>query len=163
MVEIARAICDLMDRLGLEVFLKTSGASGLHIYLPLESDYTYEQVRAFAEIVAHVIAEKMPRQVTLERHVSKRPKDKVYFDYSQNSYGRPLAAVYGVRPVDVASVSAPISRRELRRTLSPRRFTVANMSDRLKKSGDLWADFWRRRQRLEPALEQLGNELRSNS
>ncbi len=162
-VEIARAICDLMDRLGLEVFLKTSGASGLHIYLPLESDYTYEQVRAFAEIVAHVIAEKMPRQVTLERHVDKRPKDRVYFDYSQNSYGRPLAAVYGVRPVDVASVSAPISRRELRRTLSPRRFTVANMSGRLKKTGDLWADFWRHRQRLEPALEQLGNELRSNS
>ena len=159
-VRIARAICDLMDRLSLEVFLKTSGASGLHIYLPLESDYTYEQVRAFAEIVAHVIAEKMPGQVTLERHVNRRPKDKVYFDYSQNAYGRPLAVVYGARPVAAASVSTPISRRELRRTLSPRRFTLANMSARLKKSGDLWADFWKRRQRLEPALEQLEQELR---
>ncbi len=159
-VQIARAICDLMDRLSLEVFLKTSGASGLHIYLPLESDYTYDQVRAFAEIVAHVIAERMPEQVTLERHVNRRPKDKVYFDYSQNAYGRPLAAVYGVRPVAVASVSAPVARRELRRTLSPRRFTLANMAARLKKYGDLWADFWQHRQRLEPALEQLGHQLR---
>ena len=159
-VEIARAVCDLMDRLSLDVFIKTSGASGLHIYLPLESDYAYDQVRAFAEIVARLIAARMPEQVTLERHVPKRPKHKVYFDYSQNAYGRPLAAVYAVRPVPAASVSAPISRRELRRTLSPKRFTLANMPARLKKSGDLWADFWRRRQRLEPALEQLGQELR---
>ena len=149
-----------MDRLSLEVFIKTSGASGLHIYLPLESDYAYAEVRAFAEIVARLIAARMPEQVTLERHVPKRPKRKVYFDYSQNAYGRPLAAVYAVRPVPAASVSAPVSRRELRPTLSPKRFTLANMSARLKKSGDLWADFWQRRQRLEPALEQLGRELR---
>ena len=159
-VEIARAVCDLMDRLGLDVFIKTSGASGLHIYLPLETGYTYDQARTFAEIVARVIAERMPEQVTLERHVPKRPKHKVYFDYSQNAYGRPLAAVYSVRPVAAASVSAPISRRELRPTLSPERFTLANMPARLKKSGDLWADFWRRRQRLEPALKLLERELR---
>ena len=148
-----------MERLGLDVFIKTSGASGLHIYLPLETGYTYDQARTFAEIVARVIAERMPERVTLERHVPKRPKHKVYFDYSQNAYGRPLAAVYSVRPVAAASVSAPISRRELRRTLSPKRFTLANMPARLKKSGDLWADFWRRRQRLEPALKQLEQEL----
>jgi bifunctional non-homologous end joining protein LigD len=154
-VEVARAILEKLDRIGCKVFLKTSGASGLHMYLPLERLYDYDQARSFAEILARLLAGEMPQQVTLDRFVANRDTGKVYVDYSQNAYSRPLASVYSVRPVAEASVSAPISAAELRRGLTPDRFTIATMPARLEKLGDLWADFWDSRQQIEPALARL--------
>jgi bifunctional non-homologous end joining protein LigD len=159
-VEVARAIHKLLDRIGVDVFLKTSGATGFHIYLPLEPEYDYEQARAFAEIVARVIAARIPDKVTLERATDKRERGKVYLDYSQNAYGRPLATVYSVRPFPKATVSAPVAAREVRRGLLPERFTIKTMPRRLKKVGDLWATFWENRQRIEPALDKLRAEVR---
>jgi bifunctional non-homologous end joining protein LigD len=142
------------------VFLKTSGASGLHMYLPLERDYVYEQVRTFAEIVARMIAAELPELVTLERLTGKRGSGLIYIDYSQNAYGRPLASPYCVRPNPDASTSAPIGREELKRTLKPSRFTIATMPERLKKVGDLWAGFFDSRQSIEPALERFRQQFR---
>src|SRR5207253_6204338 len=97
--------------LGLKVFLKTSGATGIHLYVPVERAYTYEQLRTFAEIVARLVATEKPELVTQERAVAKRPPGKTLIDVHQNAFGRPLAAPYVVRPFP----KAPVSRSEERR------------------------------------------------
>jgi bifunctional non-homologous end joining protein LigD len=130
------------------------------MYLPLERDYVYAQVRVFAEIVARMIAAELPDLVTLERMTGKRGSGLIYIDYSQNAYGKPLASPYCVRPNPDASVSAPIARGELTSSLRPSRFTITSMPERLKKAGDLWADFFHSRQRIEPALEHLRRQFR---
>ena len=158
-VEVARAICKWLDKIGVHPFLKTSGATGFHMYLPLEERYTYEQARGFAEVVARVVAAAMPETTTLERNTEKRGRGKIYIDYSQNAYGRPLASAYSVRPFAQATVSAPVSLEELRRGLTPERFTIKTMPTRLKKTGDLWAEFWSQRQAIEPALMRLREQM----
>ena len=159
-VDVAGRVLEVLDAIGLQVFLKTSGASGLHMYLPLERDYVYEQVRTFAEIVARLIAAELTDRVTLERLTGKRGSGLIYIDYSQNAYGKPLASPYCVRPNPDAAVSAPIARNELVRSLKPSRFTIATMPERLKKVGDLWAGFFDSRQRIEPALERFRQQFR---
>ena len=159
-VEVAREILKMLDRLEMTAFLKTSGATGFHLYLPLDPIYTYEQTRTFAEIVARVIASRMADRVTLERKVDKRGAGKVYIDYSQNAMGRPLASVYSVRPFPEATVSAPVKVSELRKTLTPARFTIKTMPARFKKEGDLWKRFFESRQPMEAALEKLRREMR---
>jgi bifunctional non-homologous end joining protein LigD len=129
------------------------------MYLPLERHYVYQQVRTFAEIVARMILAELPDQVTLERMTGKRGSGLIYIDYSQNAYGKPLAAPYCVRPNPDAAVSTPIAR-ELKRTLKPSQFTIGTMPARLKKTGDLWAGFFESRQSIEPALERLRTQFR---
>jgi len=162
-VEVAGNIYELLGKMGLKAFLKTSGATGFHLYLPLERVYSSEQVRAFTEIVARVIAARLPEHTTLERTVGKRSAGEVYLDYSQNGHSRPLTIVYSARPFPGASVSAPVSPGELRPDLAPGLFTIKTLPDRLDRVGDLWADFWKSRQRLETALERLRPELASGS
>lgn len=152
---VARAIYDVLNEIGLKAYLKTSGASGLHIYVPIERVYDFEQAARFTEIVSRLAATRVPDKVTFERVVERRPHNRVLLDYSQLAYSRPLASVYSVRPTPHASVSAPITPRELRPALKPERFTIKTMPARLETTGDLWGDFWNSRQRLEPALERL--------
>ncbi len=158
-VAVARAVSDVLAEIGVKAYLKTSGASGLHIFVPLERVYDFEQAGRFTEIVARVAAARVPDKVTFERIVEKRPCNRVLLDYSQLAYSRPLAAVYSVRPTPNACVSAPITAGELRATLKPERFTIKTMPARLERSGDLWGDFWQSRQRIEPALERLRDAL----
>ena len=159
-VEVASEILQMLDRIEMKAFLKTSGATGFHLYLPLQRNYAYEHIRAFAEIVSRVVAEKLAGLVTFERKVDKRGAGQVYLDYSQNAMGRPLASVYSVRPFPHATVSAPILARELRKGLTPERFTIKTMPARLKKVGNLWAEFFESRQTLDGALEKLREEMR---
>lgn len=154
-VSIAQAALKKLVACGLKVFLKTSGATGFHLYIPLQPDYTFEQVRTFADIIGRMVAADEPQRVTAQRTVSKRPRGTVMIDAYQNASGRPLAAAYAARAFPKAPVSAPVSANELRKTLRPERFTIRTMSDRLKEHGDLWADFWAQRQTLERALERL--------
>jgi len=154
-VEVAQAVLKRLRALELTVYLKTSGATGLHLYLPVERGYTYEQVRTFAEIIARLVARDHPHKVTQQRAVEKRPAGSVLIDASQNAEGRPLAAVYTVRAFPHAPVSAPISPGELRRSLRPEKLNLKTIPARVEKLGDLWADFWEKRQRLEDALEKL--------
>ena len=125
----------------------------------LRAAWGYEQARGFAEVVARVVAGAMPNETTLERNTEKRGRGKIYIDYSQNAYGRPLASAYSVRPFAQATVSAPVSLEELKRGLTPERFTIKTMPARLKKTGDLWAEFWNQRQAIEPALMRLRDEM----
>jgi len=154
-VEVARAAYDVFSEAGLKAYLKTSGATGFHIYVPVERVYGFEQVTRFTEIVARVAAARVPDKITFERIVARRPPGRVLLDYAQLAYSRPLACVYSVRPEPAATVSAPVRAEELRPSLDPRSFTMKTLPARLEKVGDLWADFWDARQRLEPALERL--------
>ncbi|MFY9528144.1 MAG: DNA ligase D [Candidatus Acidiferrales bacterium] len=157
-VTIARALYDKLDDLGLKVFLKTSGATGFHMYLPVERRYTYEQLRTFGEIISQLVTQENPALVTHERSVAKRPAGRVMIDVTQNALGRPLAAVYSVRAFPKAPISTPVQPRELR-PLRPEKFTLKTIFARLKEKGDLWADFWKSSQGIEDALERLGTRV----
>jgi bifunctional non-homologous end joining protein LigD len=153
---LARALQEKLTQAGLKIFMKTSGATGFHIYLPVERVYTFEQLRMFGEIFAQLVTAEHPELVTHERIVAKRLPGRVLIDVTQNSLGRPLAAVYTVRAFPKAPVSAPVEIKELRPTLKAEKFNLKSIMGRLKQKGDLWADFWQSRQRIEPALERLG-------
>ena len=158
-VTIARALHEKLEELRLAHFLKTSGATGIHIYIPVEPVYTYEQLRTFGEIIARTVTAEHPNLVTSERIVAKRPAGRVLIDVQQNAHGRPLAAAYSVRAFPQAPVSTPLLPRELRASLRPETLNIKTVFARLKEKGDLWADFWKRRQRLEDAIELLSHRM----
>jgi bifunctional non-homologous end joining protein LigD len=106
-VDTALAVKMIMDRAGITSYCKTSGASGLHVYVPLKNKYDYVTVKDFALIIASLVQEQLPEITTLERSLSKRGP-KIYIDYLQNRTGQTLASVYSVRPVPGASVSGTI-------------------------------------------------------
>jgi bifunctional non-homologous end joining protein LigD len=153
---VARAINKKLADLGVVSYLKTSGASGFHIYIPLKREYSYEEVRLFAGAIGQRVQAELPRLVTFERTVSKRAKGTVLIDSLQNARGKPLAAVYSLRPFPGAPVSAPVSVRELKKEFIPADFNIETIFKRLKRVGDLWADFWQKRQRLQDAVERAG-------
>jgi bifunctional non-homologous end joining protein LigD len=158
-VTIAKALYEKLEALKLHVFLKTSGATGIHLYLPVEPVYTYEQLRTFAEIVARMVSAENPKLVTNERTVSKRPAGRVLIDVAQNAEGRPLAAPYVVRAFPKAPVSTPLQARELRASLKPEKLTIKTLPARMKEEGDLWGDFWKRQQKLDDAIQLLSGDL----
>jgi bifunctional non-homologous end joining protein LigD len=159
-VKVARALREKLDELEVKSFIKTSGATGIHIYVPLaEGGYTYDQVRTFAEIVARLVGTEHGTLITNERSVAKRPAGRVLIDVSQNAYSRPLAAPYVVRAFPKAPVSTPIAADELRVGLKPESLNLKTTFSRLEKRGDLWGDFWKSRQRLDHAVELLGTHV----
>ena len=158
-VTIAKALHEKLEALKLKSFLKTSGATGFHIFIPVEPVYTYEQLRTFAEIVARGVAAEHSNLVTSERTVAKRPSGRVLIDVAQNAQGRPLAAAYSVRAFPKAPVSTPVLPRELRAGLKPETLNIKSALPRIKEKGDLWADFWKSRQRLEKAIELLSAQM----
>jgi bifunctional non-homologous end joining protein LigD len=159
---IAHALHRKLEEIGVTSFMKTSGATGFHIYVPIEPNYTYGQVRAFAEVVARIVSADHPNLVTHERIVAKRPKGRVLIDVHQNSTGKPLAAPYVVRASPKAPVSCPVGPRELKPSLAPDKFNIKTMTSRLEQKGDLWGDFWRSRQTIEEAVERLGDSMKKS-
>jgi bifunctional non-homologous end joining protein LigD len=162
-VTIAQALHKALEELQVDHFLKTSGATGFHIYVPVEPVYTYEQLRTFAEIIARNVTAEHANLVTSERIVAKRPAGRVLIDVQQNAHGRPLAAAYSVRAFPKAPVSTPVLPRELKTSLRPETLNTKTMPARLKEKGDLWADFWKKRQRLEEAIELLSERMTSKT
>jgi bifunctional non-homologous end joining protein LigD len=158
-VKLAAGLAERLDTLQLKAFIKTSGATGLHIFIPIQPRYSYEQVRQFVELVATWTARDYPHLVTTERSLSKRPQGSIYIDAHQNSRGQSLAAVYSVRAFAHAPVSAPMSQRELNSQLREDTWNIRSMTGRIKKVGDLWASFWKERQVLERPVEMLGKKL----
>ena len=154
-VTIARAIHEKLVSIGLKVFLKTSGATGFHLSVPLERKYSYEQTRMFAEVIGQLVGREYPKLVTHQRIISKRAEGTVLIDAYQNASDHPLPPPYVIRPFPGAPVSAPLLPNELRKGLRPGRFHIKNIFERLEQKGDLWANFWKERQRLEPAIEKL--------
>jgi bifunctional non-homologous end joining protein LigD len=154
-LEIARAIQKLLTLIGLRCFLKTSGATGFHIFVPLKAGYRYEDTRRFAEIVTQSLDLAILKHVTMQRTVSRRPNGAVMIDALQNARGKPLASAYSVRATVDATVSTPVTEKELQAGFDPLQFTLKSLPHRLAKIGDLWADFFELRQSLEDPLSRL--------
>jgi bifunctional non-homologous end joining protein LigD len=143
-VDVALWVGEELDRLGLHGVPKTSGASGIHIVLPLVAETPNETARLMAEIVATRVAERHPRVTTVTRWVQSRPTSAVYVDFLQNIRGKTVAGVYSARAMPDATVSAPIKWSELTPDLDPRAFTIETMGTRLREVGDLWREGMRR-------------------
>jgi bifunctional non-homologous end joining protein LigD len=159
-LRVARSIYKVLLSTRLTCFLKTSGATGFHIYVPLEPIYKYAQTRTFAEIISQMVASELPRDTTLERSVRKRPPGRVLLDALQNAKGKPLAAVYSARAHPGATVSTPVTAAELMNgKIDPEVWTIKTLWSRLDAVGDLWKDFWSKRQTLDGALEALSVRL----
>jgi bifunctional non-homologous end joining protein LigD len=144
-VKVARFVNEELDALGLHGAPKTSGASGIHIYVPLPSRTSEESARLIAQLIATRVHQAHPRETTIERSVKSRPADAVYVDYLQNIIGKTVAGVYAARAVDGAHVSTPLDWDELTDTLTPAMFTIETLPERLAKRGDLWAKHMARR------------------
>lgn len=148
-VEVALRVKEAMDALGLHGAPKTSGATGLHIVLPLEPGTPADAARVLAQLIATHVALRHPREATVERSVAKRAAGAIYVDYLQNIRGKTVASAYSVRARPGATVSTPLAWDELDERLDPREFDVATVPERLARAGDLWATAMRRRNRLE--------------
>jgi bifunctional non-homologous end joining protein LigD len=136
-VKTALATKKVCDKFEFECYCKTSGATGLHIYIPLGAKYTYEVTRNMAHLIAQRVNALVPEITSLERKPQKRKK-KVYPDYLQNSRGQTLAAPYSIRPRPGATVSTPLEWSEVNARLNPSAFTIKTILKRLEKKGDLW-------------------------
>ena len=137
-LDVARWVRDELASIGVTGFPKTSGADGLHIYIPLPPGTPYDAGMLFCQIIATVVAQKHPKQATVERMVKKRGR-QVYVDYLQNIPGKTLATAYSARASEYAGVSAPLTWREVDDGVDREAFTIRTMPARLKSVGDLWA------------------------
>jgi len=124
-IEVAQVLKEILDKAGATGYPKTSGATGIHVYIPLHAAYTYEQIRAFAEALATLVQQQLPNTTTLERSLSKR-KNRIYIDHLQNKRGQTLSSVYSLRPVPGASVSTPLLWKEVKKGLHPSQFNIHN-------------------------------------
>jgi bifunctional non-homologous end joining protein LigD len=139
-VALAREVTRIAEECGLAVAIKTSGASGIHIVLPLPPRTSYETSAALALGLAEAVVAANPERATLERGVKARPKGSIYVDALQNARGKSMAAPYSVRTKAAATVSAPLRARELTSRLRIETFTVKSMPARLARTGDLWGE-----------------------
>jgi bifunctional non-homologous end joining protein LigD len=142
---------EVCDEIGLKAFPKTSGSSGIHIYLPLKPTNEYESVAEFSRLLASEIARRVPKIATVERTIAKRKSDQVYVDWMQNARGKSLAAVFTARAKPKATVSMPLSWKQIEQGVKISDFTVKNVPALLKKKGDAWSEFFNQRQTLKLA------------
>lgn len=136
-IEVALATKSVLEKLGVQGYPKTSGSTGIHIYIPLGAKYTYEQSKHFAELVAQLVQERLPNITSVERIVKNR-KGKMYIDFLQNRAHATVAAPYSLRPKPGAPVSMPLHWEEVKKGLSITDFTIHNALDRLKSEGDIF-------------------------
>jgi len=153
-IEAALATRDVIELAGAKGFCKTSGATGLHIYIPMGAKYTTLQVQQFAQLINLLVHERLPETTSLARPPGKRA-GKVYLDYLQNRRGATVAAPYCLRPRKGAPVSAPLRWEEVNEDLSPANFHIRNMAKRIDKVGDLWRGVLRRGVDMESCLKRL--------
>ena len=156
-VEVGLVLRRVLAELGLEGFPKTSGATGLHVFVPIVPEHPYPVVTGFARRVARIVEGLLPALVTTVRAVARRPPGAVYLDFLQNGPGKTLVTVYGPRPRPGAPVSMPVTWEELERGVDPGGWTLQTAPGRLAAVGDLWARAEARRQSLTPALRRLGD------
>ena len=144
-LDTARAVKEELDRFGIPGVPKTSGSSGLHIYIPLPPKTTYDTGQLLCQIVATIVATRHPKFATIERFVKRRPRGTVYVDYLQNILGKTLATAYSARASAFAGVSTPLRWEELDETIDPRDFTITTAPARFRQVGDLWGRLRSRR------------------
>ena len=137
-IESANAFKKVLDKAGAKSFCKTSGASGLHIYVPMKKKYDYEEVKNFAHILCITVSETLPDFTTLERNLKKRGNKKIYLDYLQNRSGQTISSVYSLRPKNGATVSMPLYWKEVKKGLTPQQFTIFNAAEIISKRAEIF-------------------------
>jgi bifunctional non-homologous end joining protein LigD len=137
-LEAALVVRDALDALGMTPLVKTTGSSGVHLYVPIARAPLQKRVWTFAKALAQALAAKHPKLLTSEYRIADRPKGRVLVDYNQNAWGRTLASIYSARPKKGASVSTPVTWREVERGIAIEDFHIGNVPARVKKLGDLW-------------------------
>jgi bifunctional non-homologous end joining protein LigD len=152
-VRAARHVGELMRELGLRASVKTSGAEGMHVFVPIERRHSFEETHAFAGAAANVLEARYPGVVTTEWLKAKR--NGVLIDYNQNGAGRTTASVYSVRPKPGATVSTPLRWEELEDRLDQRALTMELALRRIEKEGDLFAPVLQGGQSLDSARAAL--------
>jgi bifunctional non-homologous end joining protein LigD len=153
-IDVARWTKEVLDELGLHAVPKTSGASGIHIVLPLGPKVPNDAARMVAEIVATAVADRHPKEATIIRQVNARPATSIYVDYLQNIRGKTVAGVYSARAKDEATVSTPLDWDEIGPGLDPRDFTIETAPARFAKVGDLWAKGMKKPNKLDRLLKR---------
>jgi bifunctional non-homologous end joining protein LigD len=159
-VKVARAMHEILQEVGLESFIKTSGASGLHILLPLGRRYTHEQAKDFARLLAMLGVEAVPNISTIARPLAARG-GKVYIDFGQNGHGITIAAPFSARPVAGATVSCPLAWHEVDANLHPSRFTIQTMLRRSEIVTDPMSPVLSRAIDIAAALAQMEKKFHS--
>lgn len=153
-LEVALLVKEALDSLGLKAYPKTSGSSGVQVFVPLKKGFTYEEVRIFSGTVCAVI-EKIDRRTTTERRVEARG-ERIYLDYLQNVQGKTINAPYSVRPLDGAPVSTPLLWSEVEEgRVRPGDFTIRTIFARLQEQGDIFTGHPGEQQDIGPFLEEL--------
>ena len=148
-LEVALLVKEVSDEVGLKAFPKTSGSSGIHIYIPLKPTNEYEKVAEYARLFASEVARRKPQIATVERTIAKRKSTQVYVDWMQNARGKSLASAFTARAKAKASVSMPLTWKQIEKGVKIADFTITNVPELLEKKGDAWADFFKSRQTLK--------------
>jgi bifunctional non-homologous end joining protein LigD len=154
--DVAFWLKDLLDSLSLSSFVKTTGKTGLHIYVPIIRHFSYDEVRSAAETIGRFLMQAHPKDITMEWHTEKRA-GKIFFDHGQNTKGKTLASLYSARPVPWAGVSMPVRWDELR-DIYPTHFTILNACDRLAETGDLWKNVLQEKHDLAAMLKATAGD-----
>src|SRR5829696_5071840 len=147
-LQVALKVKEVADEIGLQAFPKTSGSSGIHIYVPLKVKNEYDKVAEFARLFASEVAGRAPQIATVERTIAKRKSTQVYVDWMQNARGKSLASVFTARAKPKAPVSMPLTWRQVSKGIKIEDFTITNVTELLKK-GDPWSGFFEARQSLK--------------
>jgi bifunctional non-homologous end joining protein LigD len=148
-LKVALVCKEVFDELGLPAFPKTSGSSGMHIYLALKPKYDFAKIAAVASALAGEVAQRVPKIATTQRSLAKRQPQQVYVDAMQNARGKTIAAVFSARAKPGASVSMPLTWKQVERGVKISDFTIKNAPGLIKKQGDMWSDFFQSRQILK--------------
>ncbi|MGI9651651.1 DNA ligase D [Chryseobacterium sp. RLHN22] len=157
-IETALQVNEVLKSIKIEGYCKTSGSTGIHVYIPMGGKYDFDQVKDFAHILMKQVHEQLPKITTLERSLQKRDDKKIYLDYLQNRTGQTLASAYSLRPKQGASVSMPLEWNELKPGLKPTDFNIHNALDRIKEKGDLFKSVLGKGIDMMKALELLQRE-----
>lgn len=153
--DVALTTREVLARVGLKSYAKTSGSRGIHVYVPLKPEYTYEQVAELAEQIATVVAREQSEVATVERSKRKRGARMIYVDHMQNARGKSVVAPYSVRPKPGATVSAPLEWKEVeRKKIKTADFHIRNMPRRVESKGDLFKPVLKKGQKLEGVFDK---------
>ena len=153
-IHAAREMYRVLKKCGVKSVCKTSGKTGLHVYVPLRRRYGFAEVRRFAKLLAKVIQERLPEIATLEQRINKRGK-RVYLDVGRNAFTQTAVAPYSLRATIEATVSTPLEWNEVKKGLDPKKFTMQTIFRRIQKKGDLWKPVFGKAADLKRALAML--------
>ena len=148
-LEVALVCKEVFDELCLPSFPKTSGSSGIHIYLPLQPKYEFGRIAGIAMALANEVSQRAPKIATTQRSLSKRQKQQVYVDAMQNARGKTSAAGYSARAKARATISMPLTWKQIQKGVKISDFTIRNAPGLLKKNHDAWKDLFEHRQVLK--------------